>query len=248
MSEVAHGTADRCHLLELPPELRLMIHEYLFPRCAWTLELTDTHIHRVMVVTKADVAKYEFENRMEPPKVEDQRPFSSLALLTTCKLIRYEALPVFRENIELIIYVAGCDSRVGRAISSIQDFSAFSSIRHLAIQVLPCCCSEWVGTSDRLRLLFRVLQFNAAGLESLHIEVTVDMIFEQEEWESLVSALSSLRTTSSVSIALRVTNDRIANRREGFREHTDLSSYKRMIKKIVAYVLFHVVPRTAASY
>ena len=145
----SNASDTRCHLLSLPPELRLRIYEFHFEQRSLTI-----YCHGRVQLSLT----YAPENNEKPGRA------NATALLLTCRTIWEEAQPVLLAKTRMVMYIDllyynGLDWKSFGVIEDCNFLKSFLSARSWEIRCFLGKGPHWRGTEPKC---------TAELLESLH--------------------------------------------------------------------------------
>lgn len=199
-----------CRLLEIPPELRLAIYEQCFE--PGFLELY------------YGLGLIQTETRTHPLMCEDHE--DAIGLLTTCKKIRDEALPILWANLNVHFSSFALFGQ-GTIRSGAEVMMLSKKLKNATLSILPY--SSPARTLPWTQRMVDRIDNAMPNLQTLRITIGSGLHFyELKEWEDLMRILSSLRFSGRIEAHC----DQYSSRdRRAMNE-----SYKAMLRRIGGYV------------
>ncbi|KAK4902564.1 hypothetical protein LTR27_000501 [Elasticomyces elasticus] len=163
--------SSRCYLLELPPELRLEIYDYLFIEKYEVLLTVDRDCEMQTCLRNP-------ESGSAVPKKEARK---LSALLKTCKTLATEVTPVLSQNLHFHIHLSpdmGSNLSPQKKLRKLHQCQFAKHIRMMSISVTAPDHAAAASAGERLRMLTKVLQPDRTiKLDTLRLYFsTVDMM------------------------------------------------------------------------
>ncbi|KAK5684503.1 hypothetical protein LTS10_004373 [Elasticomyces elasticus] len=163
--------SSRCYLLELPPELRLEIYDYLF-----------TEKYEVLLTIDRDCEMQAHLMNPESGSAVPKKEVRKLsALLKTCKTLATEVTPVLFQNLYFRIHLSpgmGSNLSPQKKLRKLHRCQFAKHIRMISISVTAPDHAAAASAGERLRMLTKVLQpGRTIKLDTLRLHFsTVDMM------------------------------------------------------------------------
>lgn len=212
-----------CHLLELPPELRLEIYDFLFPdEDLYAMDLISFNTREGTMYT------------LTAPRGQLRCMGKATALLSACREINGEATPVFYRSLMFSIAVGGLDHvfEVPRLTAwELTTFPAFYQMR--TMEVWPTLARFPRPTQARLVTQIDALVDCVNGLprlECLDVDLYYDDSTDTGDFEDLMAALSRIRSEAHIETSIHHLYFAVP----GFdgRCHLDMARYHAMVEAV----------------
>jgi len=176
-SSPAASSDSPCYLLELPPELRVLMYSFLYSGpLGLSLDLYDEAYLSPVTYSKPDNG--------------------ALALLQTCKTIHFEATATFHDALELDVDVREDflrEHHIGdkRCIGPVTELTVLKQIKVADICVSAICKNSATDLTDRVRSLLGAME-TSRSMSSLTLSFFGRGGW-QREWQNMENALSGIK-------------------------------------------------------
>ncbi|KAK5710708.1 hypothetical protein LTR15_012864 [Elasticomyces elasticus] len=162
--------SGRCYLLELPPELRLKIYDYLFT------EKLDV----LLTIYRDCEMQTHLKNPESGSAVSKKEVRKLSALLKTCKALATEITPILFKNLQFRIHLSPDTGNISfqKKLRKLHRCQFAKHIRAMSISVTAGDHSAVASAGERLRMLTKVFQpGRMIKLDTLRLYFsTVDMM------------------------------------------------------------------------